>query len=141
MAIETVRVSQRAKDQLIKLKRVTGIEHWNVLCRWGFCLSLAEEGIPPAAEIPLDSNVEMSWRVFGGRHADLYLALLKERLCRDELPTDPETVARQFRLHLHRGISYLAAGRTVAETGDLIAMAVAGRNPDAVSPDASVAGP
>ena len=83
----------------------------------------------------------MSWRVFGGRHADLYLALLKERLCRDELPTDPETVARQFRLHLHRGISYLAAGRTVAETGDLIAAAVAGRNPDAVSPGASVAGP
>ena len=141
MAVETVRVSQRAKDQLIKLKRATGIEHWNMLCRWGFCLSLAEEGIPPAAEIPQDSNVEMSWRVFGGRHADLYLALLKERLCRDELPTDPETVARQFRLHLHRGISYLAAGRTVGGPDDLISMAVAGKNRAAVSPGASVAGP
>ena len=141
MAVETVRVSQRAKDQLIKLKRVTGIEHWNVLCRWGFCLSLAEEGIPSAAEIPLDSNVEMSWRVFGGRHVDLYLALLKERLCRDELPTDPETVARQFRLHRHRGISYLAAGRTVGGSGDLISVAVAGKDRASASPDPFVAGP
>ena len=34
MAIEHIRLSQHAKDQLIKLKRVTGIDHWNELCRW-----------------------------------------------------------------------------------------------------------
>ena len=34
MAIEHIRVSQHAKDQLIRLKRVTGIKNWNVLCRW-----------------------------------------------------------------------------------------------------------
>ena len=123
--IGTVRVSRRAKDQLVKLKRVTGIQHWNVLCRWGFCLSLSEPGVPPATEIPLDSNVEMSWRVFGGRHADLYVALLKERLCRDGLPLDPETISRQFRLHLHRGISYLADGRKMRGIDDLISLAVA----------------
>ena len=66
MVVETVRVSHRAKDQLIKLKRVTGIEHWNVLSRWGFCLSIAEEGISPTAEIPLDSNIEMGWRSGAG---------------------------------------------------------------------------
>ena len=125
MAIDTVRVSRRAKDQLVKLKRVTGIQHWNVLCRWSFCLSLSEPGIPPATEVPSDSNVEMSWRVFGGRHADLYMALLKERLCRDGLPLDPETVSRQFRLHLHRGISYLADGRKMRRIDDLISLAVA----------------
>ena len=78
-AIDHIRLSQQAKDQLIKLKRVTGIEHWNVLCRWALCVSLAESSIPPAAKIPSDSNVEMSWKVFGGRHTDLYLALVKER--------------------------------------------------------------
>lgn len=123
-AIDTVRVSRRAKDQLVKLKRVTGIQHWNVLCRWGFCLSLSEPGVPPATEIPSDSNVEMSWRVFGGRHADLYMALLKERLYRDGLSLDPETVSRQFRLHLHRGISYLADGRKIRGIDDLISSAV-----------------
>ncbi|MGH9941519.1 MAG: DndE family protein [Pyrinomonadaceae bacterium] len=33
MAIEHIRLSQQAKEQLIKLKRTTGIQHWNVLCR------------------------------------------------------------------------------------------------------------
>ena len=123
--IDTVRVSRRAKDQLGKLKRVTGIRHWNVLCRWGFCLSLSEPGVPLATEIPADSNVEMSWRVFGGRHAGLYMALLKERLYRDGLPLDPETVSRQFRLHLHSGISYLADGRKIRRIDDLISSSVA----------------
>ena len=38
----SVRVNQQAKDQLIKLKRITGIKQWNVLCRWALCLSLAQ---------------------------------------------------------------------------------------------------
>ncbi len=122
MAIEHIRLSQQAKDQLIKLKRVTGIEHWNVLCRWALCLSLAEQSVPPASKIPADSNVEMSWKVFGGRYADLYLALVKERCVRDGLGTDPDTVAQQFRLHLHRGISYLAGNKALRKIDDLVAL-------------------
>lgn len=123
MAIEHIRLSQQAKDQLIKLKRVTGIEHWNVLCRWALCLSLAEQSVPPQSKIPADSNVEMSWKVFGGRYADLYLALMRERCVRDGLGTDPETVAQQFRLHLHRGISYLAGNKDLRKIDGLIALA------------------
>jgi len=121
-AIDHIGLSQQAKDQLIKLKRVTGIEHWNVLCRWALCVSLAESSIPPAAKIPSDSNVEMSWKVFGGRHTDLYLALVKERCLRDGLSTDPETLAQQFRLHLHRGISYLFANKSIRRIDDLIGL-------------------
>ena len=124
MSIEHIRLSQRAKDQLIKLKRVTGIEHWNELCRWALCVSFAEQSVPPAAKIPADSNVEMSWKVFGGRYADLYLALLTERCVRDSLGTDPEVLAQQFRLHLHRGISYLAGNKKLRKIDDLIALAV-----------------
>jgi DNA sulfur modification protein DndE len=126
MSVEHIRLSQQAKDQLVKLKRVTGIEHWNVLCRWAFCTSLSEPSVPPSAKIPADSNVEMSWKVFGGRHADLYLALLKERCVRDGLGTDPEILAQQFRLHLHRGISYLFGNKQLRRIDDLIALAVAG---------------
>ena len=125
MSVEHIRLSQQAKDQLIKLKRVTGIEHWNVLCRWALCVSLAEQGVPPPAKIPADSNVEMSWKVFGGRHSELYLALLKERCVRDGLGTDPETLAQQFRLHLHRGISYLFGNKQLRKIDDLIALAAA----------------
>lgn len=46
--IETVRVSEKAKVQLITLKRRTGIQNWNVLCRWALCSSLAESLNPQA---------------------------------------------------------------------------------------------
>ena len=124
MAIDTVRISQKAKEQLIKLKRITGIQHWNVLCRWGFCISLAEPRVPSTTEFPLDSNVEMSWRVFGGRHSDLYLALLKERMNRDGCSLDSETILQQFRLHLHRGIAYLANDHKIDGINSFIFLAI-----------------
>jgi DNA sulfur modification protein DndE len=107
MSLETIRLSQRAKDQLTRVKRDTGIKNWNVLSRWALCLSLAESSIPPETRIPADSSVEMTWKVFGGQDADLYHALIIQRCAIDGLGTDPETVAQQFRLHLHRGVGYL----------------------------------
>jgi len=107
--VERVRLSQSAKEQLIKLKRITKIDQWNILCRWALCRSLAEPKPPSPISIETYSNVEMTWKVFGGDMAD-YLALaLKERCHRDRLGTDPEVLASQFRLHLHRGISHLAS--------------------------------
>lgn len=124
MAVEHIRLSKQAREQLIRLKRHTGIEHWNVLCRWAFCRSLAEPTPPPPSKIPADSNVEMSWRVFGGRHADLYLALLRARCMRDGLEPQGEELAMQFRLHLHRGIAYLANDRDLRDIGAMMRLAV-----------------
>ena len=120
--IETIRLSQRAKDQLIGLKRHTGIKNWNVLCRWAVCVSLAEEAPPPAARIPTDSSVEMTWRVFGGECHELYLALIRQRCHDDGLGTDDETVATQFRLHLHRGVGYLAGLRRLRSIDALVGL-------------------
>ncbi len=126
MAIEHIRLSQQAREQLIRLKRHTGIEHWNALCRWAFCRSLSEPSVPPPAKHPADSNVEMSWRVFGGRHGDLYLALLKERCLTDGLGVGEDVLALQFRLHLHRGIAYLANDRSIRGVAALTALATEG---------------
>ena len=131
MAIEHIRLSQQAREQLIRLKRHTGIEHWNVLCRWAFCRSLSEPSVPPPAKHPADSNVEMSWRVFGGRHSDLYMALLKERCLTDGLGISDDVLAFQFRLHLHRGIAYLANDRSIRSVAALAAMATEGAWADA----------
>lgn len=113
MSLDSIRVSKQAREQLIRLKRHTGIDHWNVLCRWAFCRSLAEPNIPPPSKIPADSNVEMTWRVFGGRYHELYLALLKERCLQDGFGTNEEVLHTQFRLHLHRGIAYLAGDKRI----------------------------
>ncbi|ACK66410.1 DNA sulfur modification protein DndE [Rippkaea orientalis PCC 8801] len=120
--IERIRLSQTARDHLIKLKRYTKIENWNILCRWGFCRSLAEPSIPSPVPIPADSNVEMSWSVFGGNMADILLIALKQRCHQDGLGTDPETLATQFRLHLHRGIGYLAGDSNLKKIEHLMAM-------------------
>ncbi len=118
--IENIHLSQKAKDQLVKLKRNTKIENWNVLCRWAICTSLAELTIPPPADIPSDSNVEMTWKVFGGPYEGVYWGLLKERCNKDGLGTDEETLSRQFRLHLHRGIAYLASDKSLKNISNLI---------------------
>jgi len=118
--IEHVRLSQQARDQLVKLKRLTKIENWNVLCRWAFCISLAEQSVPPQTKIPADSPVEMTWKVFGGTYHEIYLALLKERCRRDGFGTSDETLRTQFRLHLHRGISYLSADKRIRDISSLV---------------------
>lgn len=119
MFIENVRLSQQGKEQLIKLKRVTKIMNWNVLCRWALCTSLAEPTPPPALKVPSDSSVEMTWKTFGGEHADVYEALVRARCLRDGLPLTEEVLTEQFRLHLHRGIGYLFADKSMKEVEDL----------------------
>ena len=123
MIIKQVKLSTQAKEQLIRLKTRTGIPHWNVLCRWAFCLSLRQPAPPAALDVPADSNVEMTWPVYGGDAHELYLALLKERCQRDGLGPSEEVPARQFRLHLHRGLGYLAAPQSIRLIADLIQLA------------------
>ena len=125
MSIKQVRLSSQGKDQLIRLKSKTGISQWNILCRWAFCISLKEDTVPTPVEIPADSNVEMSWHVFGGECHELYLALLKERCIKDGVDIgDDSAVNRQFRLHLHRGLGYLATPIRVRCVADLVAAAL-----------------
>jgi DNA sulfur modification protein DndE len=118
--IERFCLSQTAKDQLIKLKKITKINQWNILCRWGFCRSLAEPTIPSPVPIPADSNVELTWQVFGGDMADIFLLLLKQRCYQDKLEITKDVLARQFRLHLHRGIAYLAGDTNIKKIEDFI---------------------
>ncbi|MGY1746748.1 DNA sulfur modification protein DndE [Blastococcus sp. SYSU D00695] len=124
VALEHIRLSQTARDQLITLKRRTGITHWNVLCRWALCRSLAEPTVPPATKLAFDSNVEMTWRVFAGEYGDALWALLRYRCHIDGLGLDEETVAQQFRLHLHRGIGYLVGDPRVTDAAGLASVAL-----------------
>ncbi|MFI9633592.1 DNA sulfur modification protein DndE [Nocardia sp. NPDC051929] len=126
MAIEHIRLSQTARDQLITLKRRTGIAHWNILCRWALCRSLAEPGPPPIVKLTLDSNVEMNWRTFGGDIGDVLWSLVRLRCHRDGLDLAEETVAQQFRLHLHRGIGYLVGDPRVTDAAGLASVGLSG---------------
>ena len=73
-----------------------------ILCRWAFCISLAEPSVPPSARIPIDSNVEMTWKVFGGQYYGIYHALLKQRCKQDGLSINALTLSDQFKFHLQK---------------------------------------
>ncbi len=122
MSIKQIRLSNQAKESLIRLKTKTGIQQWNILCRWAFCLSLQEPTPPTPVDIPADSNVEMTWHAFGGEHHDIYMSLLRFRCNADGLELTPEIINRQFRLHLHRGINYLATPNRITNIVDLISL-------------------
>ncbi len=128
--VDRIKLSQAAKDQLVKLKRQTKIPTWNVLCRWALCRSLAEPTPPSPVPIPADSNLEMSWQVFGGELADVLAIALKQRCHNDGLTLDAETLAMQLRLHLHRGIGYLAGDPRLKTIADLTALAAPESAPD-----------
>jgi DNA sulfur modification protein DndE len=125
MIIKQIRLSNDAKNKLSRLKGKTGIQNWNILCRWALCLSLSQPSIPPNINIPADSNVEMSWQVFGGEYQEIYEALVKQRCINDGLGTDPETLAKYFKLHLNRGIAYLSGTNMIRSCDDLLRLAFA----------------
>jgi DNA sulfur modification protein DndE len=120
--IETIRLSERVKTQLTTLKRRTGVTHWNVLCRWAFCLSIADERDPPRESVGKFSNVEMTWRTFGGAQADLYAALLAVRRSRASGRYTSLSDHEYFSLHLNRGVARLL--NDVSSVRDLVALAM-----------------
>jgi len=126
--IERFRLSEAAKEQLIRLKRSTKIEQWNILCRWALCRSLAEPSLPSPVSDPKKGGIELTWRVFGGELSDVLLMALKQRCHEDGLATDRPTLVEQFRLHVHRGIGYLV-GEAESQTIDTLTHLVPPPNP------------
>ena len=124
MIMKQIRLSQRSKEKLSRLKGKTGIKNWNILCRWALCYSLSEKTIPTDIEIPADSNLEMSWYTFGGEYSELYEALMKAWCIEQNLPTDEETLTKYFRLNLERGISHLSGTGFIKSLDDLILLAI-----------------
>ena len=121
--IKQVRISKTAKEKLIKLKRITKIDNWNILCRWALCRSLAEPTIPSPVPIKTADGVEMTWDIFGGEIANILLIALKQRCHQDSLGTENTILKEQFALHLHRGIDYLAGDSNLENIEDLISLA------------------
>lgn len=106
--IDRIRLTAAAKTQLSTLKRKTGMEHYNSICRHALCLSLAEPSMLPDEDFNYNGGVEIDWRVFTGGFEDLYLNLLLCRLQQDGYAISAENVKSLCASHLHRGLSYLA---------------------------------
>ncbi|MBP2656987.1 MAG: sulfur modification protein DndE [Firmicutes bacterium] len=127
VVIKQIKLSNQAKERLSRLKGKTGIKNWNVLCRWAFCYSLAENTMPTDIPINADSNLEMSWYTFGGEYSALYEALIIAWCKKMGLPTDENTITKYFKLHLERGISYLSGTNFIKNLSDLLELGLEGK--------------
>ncbi len=119
--VDTIRLNPKAREQLIRLKRYTGIEHWNILCRWAFCLSLRDSGAPPVIDSEKSTAVEMSWKVFAGDH-DLVLSALYAVWNQNASSPDGTNSPDLVRRHIQRGLGILESQK-ISTVEDLLLLA------------------
>ena len=109
--IDRVKISAAAKQQLSTLKKRTGIEHYNVICRHALCVSLANPSKVPDENIQLSGGLEIDWRTFAGNADETILNLLIVRALIDESNNSTESIRRTLSAHIHRGLSYLTSNQ------------------------------
>ena len=120
MICKQFKLSQPEKEKLIRIKSRTGIQNWNVICRWALCWALNEDTIPGGVDPQSDCNVEMSWLTFAGEYHEIYEELIRVRCLNDGLGDDPNILLKYFRLHLNRGINHYSSRDVLKSIHDLL---------------------
>ena len=109
--MERVKLTSTARNQLATIKRRTGIEHNNAICRHALCISLANPSVPPDENFAFAGGLEIDWRTLTGGQDDLYINLLTVRLLSEGKRVSEDSIRQVFLLHVHRGLSYLMSRR------------------------------
>ncbi len=104
--LDTVRSTSNVKNTLVRLKQLTGIETWNVLCRWAFCLSIKQENLPREIQETLD-GLEIDYEVFAGKNKDIYTQLLVNNLLRFKIELNKRNLSKYLYAHINRGVNIL----------------------------------
>lgn len=117
MKLSKIRLTKDASNRLRFLAGRTGLTP-NLLCRIGFCLSLEEPKSPNPSEFAEEER-EFNRYTLLGEYDALFVALLRERLHRDDLGAD--NIEEHFRAHLNRGIVLLQQRvRNIADLASLV---------------------
>ena len=105
MPLNRVYVNEQVDQRLRTLKARTGLTP-NLLCRLGFCVSLAEPGVPDPQLYTHGQAREFNRYTLTGQWDTFFFALLRERLVADDLDPEEE-LETQFKAHLSRGVLLL----------------------------------
>lgn len=105
MPLNRVYVNEQVDQRLRTLRARTGLTP-NLLCRLGFCVSLAEPGIPDPQLYAHGQAREFNRYTLTGQWDTFFFALLRERLVADSLDPEKE-LETQFKAHLCRGVLLL----------------------------------
>ena len=123
MKLDSLRLDESAVNRLRTLKRRTGIETRNVLCRWALCVSLVEDTIPRANSVNDKKELDISWDIFAGKMSSIYQGLLVERCKKEGLEVTQSNLNYVLSQHVHRGIGYLVSNNSVDNISGLIKLA------------------
>ena len=120
--IETLRTTTNVKNLLTRIKAVTGIQYWNVICRWGLCLSIKQSTLPRIIEEKLD-GIEIDYDVFVGKNKIIYTQLLINDLQKHKIEITKENLYKYLYAHVNRGVSiiYNYKMKSISDLASLIA--------------------
>ena len=104
--IDQLRTSASIKNLLTRIKGITSIQNWNVLCRWGFCFSIKQSTLPRMVDEKLD-GVEIDYDVLVGKNKTIYTQLLINNLRKNNIETNKENLTKYLYAHVNRGINII----------------------------------
>ena len=103
---DQLRTSTSLKGLLTRIKGITSIQNWNVLCRWGFCFSIKQSTLPRVVDEKLD-GVEIDYDVLVGKNKIIYTQLLINNLRKNNIEINKENLTKYLYAHVNRGINII----------------------------------
>lgn len=124
MKLTKLRLTKEASNRLRFVAGKTRLMP-NLLCRIGFCLSLAEPAVPNPNDYP-EEDREFNRYTLLGEYDPFFVALLKERCRLDGVGLD--RLPDYFRAHMNRGVILLQ--QRVKSLGDIAELVPASETPN-----------
>jgi len=106
LSIDILRTSSNVKSSLTRIKTITGISNWNIICRWALCLSLKQTSLPREVEEKLD-GVEIDYDTLVGKNKSIYTQLLINNLVTHNVDVDKKNLTKYLYAHVNRGVNII----------------------------------
>ena len=104
--IDILRTSMNVKNSLTRIKSITGIPNWNILCRWAFCLSVKQTSLPREVEEKLD-GIEIDYDTLVGKNKSIYTQLLINNLVSHKEGINKKNLTKYLNAHVNRGVNII----------------------------------
>jgi DNA sulfur modification protein DndE len=104
--IDLLRTSANVRNLLTRIKTITGIPNWNIICRWAFCLSLKQTSLPREVDEKLD-GIEIDYDILVGKNKSIYTQLLINNLISHKVEIDRKNLTKYLYAHVNRGVNII----------------------------------
>ena len=104
--IDLLRTSANVRNSLTRIKTITGIPNWNIICRWAFCLSLKQTSLPREVDEKLD-GIEIDYDTLVGKNKSIYTQLLINNLIYHKVEIDKKNLTKYLYAHVNRGVNII----------------------------------